>query len=490
MAMTTTTTAAAPKSKDADWCNDDFLTFDGNAAATAAAVDDDEEENETIETEEQEEELQDPNLPPWMSSATVPPPSRNNNNNSSNKPMNPLVRLHNEIVDFCSLMEPKPAELQAREELVTRFRALAQTVFGKDAAKVTVFGSQATGLLLPTSDIDIVIEFENDDDDDEKTEKVATTTTQTKKEATDDDNPDNWNVADSIKKVSPLQRLAAAIRDEWFDDLEYLEVIEKTRVPLVKLTTLAGRLSMDICFNQVNGPKAAQLMKTYLHAMPPLRPLTFVMKYFLASRGLNEPYSGGIGSYLLQLMIVSFLQHRERDAYNNNRPSIYNLGCLLVEFLELYGMDMNYITTGISVRHDGFYFPKGARDRKEIYHTPSRPFALAMENPLDPTMDVGKASFRIGVIQRSFDTAFKVLLAHVAEPVLTATSILAAILPSSREMHVRAKTEMGASFRINKNDEGGSNKRQQQQQRKGKSQSKNDDDDDMKSPDHKRQRRR
>jgi non-canonical poly(A) RNA polymerase PAPD5/7 len=120
------------------------------------------------------------------------------------------------------------------------------------------------------------------------------------------------------------------------------------------------------------------------------------------------------------------------------------LGCLLVEFLELYGLDMNYLTTGISVRHDGFYFPKGARDRREVYGStnPSRTFALAMENPLDPTMDVGKASFKMQLIQRSFDTAFKVLLAHVAEPAIPAPSILLSILPASSEMYVtRQKTE-------------------------------------------------
>jgi non-canonical poly(A) RNA polymerase PAPD5/7 len=94
-----------------------------------------------------------------------------------------------------------------------------------------------------------------------------------------------------------------------------------------------------------------------------------------------------------------------------------------VEFLELYGMDMNYITTGISVRHDGFYFPKGAMDRKDIYYNPARPFNVGHGNPLDPSMDVGKASFRISIIQRAMDIAFKVLLAHVAEPILQVPSI-------------------------------------------------------------------
>jgi non-canonical poly(A) RNA polymerase PAPD5/7 len=462
------------KEGEGDWRNADFLTFeespDGDDAdannddADCHVNDEVEEEDESINVHDEKQQGEETVavdktsilLPPWM---TVAPSPR----------INPLIRLHNEIVDFCTLMQPKPQELQQREALVARFRTLVHSCFGGSSGdcKVTVFGSQATGLLLPTSDIDIVIDL--------KEGVVAMETkddnTQTRGGlAQEQHDMENWNVNDSAMAKSPLQRLAAVIREQWFDELEYLEVIENTRVPLVKLTTTAG-LSIDVCFNQENGPKAAQLMKTYLQAMPPLRPLTFVLKYFLASRGLNEPYSGGIGSYLLQLMIVSFLQHRERDSYNNDRPSVYNLGCLLVEFLELYGMDMNYVTTGISVRHDGFYFPKGAMDRKDIYYNPARPFTLAMENPLDPSMDVGKASFRISIIQRAMDVAFKVLLAHVAEPVLQVPSILASILPSSPEMQVRAgKLKTNRKPRIDRDMD-------------------NDDDDEMQPPQRKRQRR-
>ena len=139
------------------------------------------------------------------------------------------------------------------------------------------------------------------------------------------------------------------------------------------------------------------------------------------------------------MMILGFLQHRERDAFNNRRPSIYNLGALLVEFFEFFSTDFNFILTGISVRFDGFFFPKGASDRRKNFWQPQRPFSVAMENPLDPTFDVGSASFRIDLVQRSFDVAFKVLLCHVSEPLIPATSILATILTPSEEMWERSR---------------------------------------------------
>ena len=88
-----------------------------------------------------------------------------------------------------------------------------------------------------------------------------------------------------------------------------------------------------------------------------------------------------------------------------------------------------------SVRHDGSFFRKG--ERGEHFVVPSRPFSLAMENPLDIQSDVGKSSFRIQIVQRAFAAAYKVLLPHVAAPVQPTVSILATIIPPTEEMTQR-----------------------------------------------------
>ena len=227
-------------------------------------------------------------------------------------------------------------------------------------------------------------------------------------------------------------------------------------MPLVKFTISPHDIDVDVCFDQPHGPESAELMHRFMESMPPLRPLTFVLKYFLASRDINKPFTGGIGSYLLQLMIVSYLQHRAREDVSRQQDGggmrHYNLGSLLLDFLELYGVDFNYVTTGISVRHDGYYFPKGLRDRRDSFWQPSRPFSIAMENPLDPTSDVGAGAFRMQMIQRVFGHAFRTLLAYVSEPAEQTDSILARIIPPTEEMERRmiAKRRMdGASAVVN-----------------------------------------
>ncbi|GKY96529.1 hypothetical protein MPSEU_000612500 [Mayamaea pseudoterrestris] len=388
-----------------NWKNDDFLSFkvdsaidhDDSSEPSTGGPDDFPTSATNMTT-----------LPPWM---------------DYTHPQNchRLVALHNEIVQFVHLMEPTAEEKVQRESLIERVRTLVVNAFN-GTASVNVFGSQATGLFLPSSDIDLVVSFSEQKDE--------------KSVAEVNDDADN-----ALPVQSPLHILADAIRREWLSELSYLEVIEQTRVPLVKFTHASTNISVDICFSQENGVLAASLMTTMLQSLPPLRPLTICLKYFLASRELHQPYTGGIGSYMLQLMIVSLLQHRARDAANFRRPCIECLGSLLLEFFALYGQDFNFVTTGISVRHDGFYFPKGVQSKKEVFWQPQRPFSCAIENPLETTMDVGQTSFRIQLIQRAFGVAYKTLLAYVAEPSVPTHSILATIIHPTQEMRLRKQNK-------------------------------------------------
>jgi len=377
----------------------------------------------------------------------------NNNNNHHNyhhnytPPTPPLIKLHNEIVSFMKLMSPTPREEEIRTTMVQRITTLAHAVFGEGECEVLPFGSQVTGLALPGSDIDFVIRFPKKKDS---------------KSGGDDLEEDLTTASCPLQKIADAVKTEFGIKSELEMDipdsnsnnnsnsneqqegekehLSYLEVITQTRVPLVKFTIAPYNLDIDICFDQPHGPESADLMHRFMESMPPLRPLTFCLKYFLASREINRPYTGGIGSYLLQLMIVSFLQHRSRADLNRGYGGSgqhFNLGSLLLDFLELYGLDFNYVTTGISVRHDGYYFPKGQLDKKEYFWQPNRPSSIAVENPLDPTMDVGAGAYRIQMISRVFDHAFKTLLAYVSEPMEETDSILARILPPTEEMAKR-----------------------------------------------------
>ena len=65
---------------------------------------------------------------------------------------------------------------------------------------------------------------------------------------------------------------------------------------------------------------------------------------------LLQVFTGGLSSYALILLLVSFLQlHTRVDPSKANA----NLGVLLVEFFECYGKHFNYFKCGIRVRDGG-----------------------------------------------------------------------------------------------------------------------------------------
>ncbi|CAI7809849.1 unnamed protein product [Closterium sp. NIES-53] len=78
-------------------------------------------------------------------------------------PRSPFLRLHQEIAEFCRFVEASEQEKQARAEAVGRVTAVIHSIWAHchvevlTASHVEVFGSYATGMYLPTSDVDMVV---------------------------------------------------------------------------------------------------------------------------------------------------------------------------------------------------------------------------------------------------------------------------------------------------------------------------------------------
>ncbi|XP_069814385.1 terminal nucleotidyltransferase 4A isoform X2 [Dendropsophus ebraccatus] len=138
--------------------------------------------------------------------------------------------------------------------------------------------------------------------------------------------------------------------------------------------------------------------------------LILVLKQFLLQRDLNEVFTGGISSYSLILMAISFLQlHPRIDARRANE----NLGMLLIEFFELYGRNFNYLKTGIRIRDGGAYIAK--EEIMKAMANGYRPSMLCIEDPLLPENDVGRSSYGAVQVQQAFDYAYLVL-SHSVSP--------------------------------------------------------------------------
>lgn len=226
------------------------------------------------------------------------------------------LALHQEILDFVRYVTPTAEERALRAALLERLRAVTAKVF--PTAETQVFGSYATDLYLPTSDIDVCV------------------------------------MGSGESQRDALRRLGSALRQHGF---ERIQCIDNAKVPIVKCVDSNSGISVDVSFDVSNGPENVALIKDYLRRYPALRPLVLVLKCFLLQRKLNEVFSGGIGSYCLILVAMSHLQMYGSN-FRRSPDQKPSLGTLLIDLLHLYGKLFNYTNVGLAPRGRGSYFSK------------------------------------------------------------------------------------------------------------------------------------
>ena len=317
--------------------------------------------------------------------------------------VHPIRQLHEEILDLVDYLSLNKEEHQAQVRLIDQFRKLVTELWPD--AKLKTFGSFATSLYLPTSDIDVVILSQQVDE----THGVQ----------------------------MALKRLATRLKRK--NMASHLQIISRARVPLVKIVDRILGCSVDFSFNVDNGPRAVPLIRKYIEDYPAARPLVLMIKLFLQQRGLNEVFTGGIGSFSLTLLVVSFLQLHPRLQHRQIKAE-ENLGILLIDFLELYGRHFNYPKTGISLKNNGRYFCKSSRG----WIVPGRPSLLALEDPQDRDNDVGRNSFNIMAVRQALEFGYSTLVSQCLSRLHRSgdekpDSILGHILQLTPEMIARRK---------------------------------------------------
>uniref|UniRef100_W8CAZ5 polynucleotide adenylyltransferase n=1 Tax=Ceratitis capitata TaxID=7213 RepID=W8CAZ5_CERCA len=280
-----------------------------------------------------------------------------------------VIGLHQEIEQFYNYVLPTPTEHAIRNEVVQRIEAVVHSIWPK--AIVEIFGSFRTGLFLPTSDIDLVVL--------------------------------------GLWEKAPLRTLETELIARGIAEPHSVRVLDKASVPIIKLTDRETQVKVDISFNMQSGVQSAELIKKYKQEFPLLAKLVLVLKQFLLQRDLNEVFTGGISSYSLILMCISFLQLHPLQIDHDRA----NLGVLLLEFFELYGRKFNYMKIGISIKNGGRYIPKEDLQREMI--DGHRPSLLCIEDPLTPGNDIGRSSYGALQVKQAFEYAY-MMLANAVSP--------------------------------------------------------------------------
>lgn len=264
-----------------------------------------------------------------------------------------LQVLSEEVGLFSSWADLQDIEAQERQEVQLELQTLVLQLW--PSATIELFGSSACGLALPSSDLDLVIE------------------------GIEDFNPN-----------FPLPHLALLSDTLRASGITELSIIPNAKVPIVKYCHPRARVWVDVSFTVLNSTRCIPLVKEYLESYPLLRPLTTVFKTLLRQHGLHKPHDGGLGSYAVVLLLVSFLRLREQSGDVHNP---IHLGPLVVDFLRYFS---NYGTQ--------FAFTPGAKDHP-IDMVRGIHGRLEIWDPLDPDNNVAFSCRRVERIQAIFGIA-------------------------------------------------------------------------------------
>ncbi|CAN3501502.1 poly(A) RNA polymerase protein 1 [Diutina catenulata] len=282
--------------------------------------------------------------------------------------------LTEEMKDFVNYISPSKEEILARNEVITNLKATIKQFW--PACTAHVFGSSATDLYLPGSDIDMVVVSSTGDYEDR----------------------------------SRLYQLSSHLRQRHL--AKQIEVIAKAKVPIIKFVDPDSNIHVDVSFERTNGIDAAHKIRHWLDTTPGLREMVLIVKQFLRSRKLNNVHVGGLGGYATIIMCYHFLRMHPKVSTGVMKITD-NLGALLIEFFELYGRNFSYDNLIISLDGDvPRYMPK--------YKRPSlaagrNPFAIVIQDPSDPDNNITRSSYNLRDLKKAFGGAFQLLTAKCYE---------------------------------------------------------------------------
>lgn len=237
-----------------------------------------------------------------------------------------LIRLNAELLGFVDYIKPTPAE-QAAFKAVTEDVQRWTKQYCPDY-ETEVFGSQASGLALSTSDIDVRLY-----DKEQKSSRSA---------------PKFKSRTEMHAQITQLQR-----RFHDANNPDYVMVrMRQARYPL--LSMLHRETGLDIQIVAGNDTSYSnELIKQYLDEYPYLYAEYTLIRTMFEIRGLTDVFRGGLGSYSLIMMIMAAIKSKgltTAQEHGQMRVGHPLAGTRLLNVLQYYA-DLDTYKTAISLDH-------------------------------------------------------------------------------------------------------------------------------------------
>ncbi|RMJ28234.1 Topoisomerase family protein TRF4 [Aspergillus sp. HF37] len=319
-------------------------------------------------------------------------------------------RLQNEILAFYHWARPQPYEHIVREDLVSRLQSAFQNRYY--GVQLRPFGSFASGIYLPTADLDLVL--------------LSTNFMRTGRKTFGE-------------RKGQIYAFAAFLRSLDIAVPNSIETIAHARVPILKFVDKLSGLRVDLSFDNDSGLIANNTFQRWKSEFPAMPVVVSVVKQFLLLRGLNEVPTGGLGGFSITCLVMSLLQHLPHGCMERNMAGV------LIDFFDFYGNVFDVENVGIRMSPPGYFNKRVYKSYKDNNNV-----RLSIEDPNNPDNDISGGTREIELILRSFSDAHQLLrerMSALDRPRSTAdSSILGPIIAANYDEYTQQRWQLRRVF--------------------------------------------
>lgn len=318
-----------------------------------------------------------------------------------------IVSFYNEIIYNNEIVFPLKKKLNSVVLKIIN-QSLSTSLKPYNIINLIIYGSQASGLSLPESDIDLLLIYYDSNNSLEMLINELYKCLQMSKKFD--------NVTSLPKASSPLIKI------------EYKANIDEMNISV---------LHMDISFHNIFPNKATiyftpsllivKYIQRSIEYLPQSKNIIILIKKYLKNIGLNNYYTGGLSSFSIFLLVFSFYKYIIK-IFGNEIVNNYYIGQFLIQFLDFYSK-FNFSEYIININKEIPFIIKEKRNISEnkpkILNNNTNNNNLNINNIynsnnmasvviLDPFTlnNIASNSFRIIEIQQRFDSLKSNLLVN------------------------------------------------------------------------------
>ena len=331
-----------------------------------------------------------------------------------------IKALNKDLLDYEQYIDYKMQIKKPKIDLfLEKFKHIIDETFPDFEMKIKIFGAYAQGLSLPWSDLKIVLINNNRNNADNNigdnmTDNESVTAAKTVKSNTEIDNyilsEEISSIFNNNSDVELLRNIGNALKK--YNLQSQLNINEKGFKYYLFISTNEefDKIKIYISIDNPNhqGLKVLELVKSYMKEYPPMRPLILALGTILKSANLNKVNSGGLPSYGLILMVVSFIQSQKDNITNSFDLENIN-GKLFYDFLNYYGINFDF-NKYVIITYLKNEINSPLSEKENQYNCGPNPNLkeLAILDPLNKKNNVAKSTFQFMNVKMAFMIAFMV----------------------------------------------------------------------------------